>query len=54
MDYSLPDFFVHRISQARILEWVAISFSNGSGNAFEKRRQRLVKYSEADIFQKKF
>ena len=30
MDYSLPGFSVHRILQARILEWVAISFSRGS------------------------
>ena len=28
MDYSLPDSSVHGISQARVLEWVAISFSN--------------------------
>ena len=27
MDYSLPDSSVHWIFQARILEWVAISFS---------------------------
>ena len=27
---SLPGFSVHRILQARILEWVAISFSRGS------------------------
>ena len=27
-DYSLPGFSVHEILQARILEWVAISFSN--------------------------
>ena len=27
MDCSLPDSSVHGISQARILEWVAISFS---------------------------
>ena len=26
-DYSPPGCFVHRISQSRILEWVAISFS---------------------------
>ena len=25
MDYSLPDSSVHRISQARMLEWIAIS-----------------------------
>ena len=30
MDYSLPDFSVHVIFQARILEWVAIPFSRGS------------------------
>ena len=27
MDYSLPDSSIHGISQARILEWAAISFS---------------------------
>ena len=26
MDYSLPDAFAHGIFQARILEWVAISY----------------------------
>ena len=30
MDCSLPDFSVHGISQARTLEWVAISFSKAS------------------------
>ena len=30
MDSSLPGSFVHGILQARILEWVAISFSRGS------------------------
>ena len=30
VDYSPPGFSVHRILQARILEWVAISFSRGS------------------------
>ena len=29
MDYSPPGSSVHGISQARILEWVAISFSRG-------------------------
>ena len=29
MDYSLPGASVHGILQARILEWVAISFSRG-------------------------
>ena len=30
VDYNLLDFFVHGILQARILEWIAISFSRGS------------------------
>ena len=30
MDYSLPGSSIHRIFQARILEWVPISFSRGS------------------------
>ena len=30
VDYSLPSFTVHGIFQAKILEWVAISFSRGS------------------------
>ena len=30
MDYSPPGSSIHGISQARILEWVAISFSRGS------------------------
>ena len=30
MDYSPPGFSVHGISQARMLEWVAISFSRAS------------------------
>ena len=30
MDWSLPGASVHGIFQARVLEWVAISFSRGS------------------------
>jgi len=30
MDCSLPDYSVHEISQARILEWVVIFSSGGS------------------------
>ena len=32
LDCSLPGSVVHRIFQARILEWVAISFSRGSSH----------------------
>ena len=37
-DYSPPAFSVHRILQARILEWVAISFSRGSSDPGIKLR----------------
>ena len=33
MDYSLPDSSVHGISQARTLQWVALSFSRGSSQS---------------------
>ena len=33
MDYSPPDSFVHEIFQARILEWVAISYSRDLSDA---------------------
>ena len=36
MDSSLPGFSVHGISQARVLEWVAILFSRGSSQAREQ------------------
>ena len=36
MDYSPPGYSVHGIFQARILEWVAISFSRGSSQPWIK------------------
>ena len=33
IDYSPPGFSAHGILQARILEWVAISFSRGSSQS---------------------
>jgi len=33
MGYSPPDSSVHGISQAKILEWIAISFSRGSSQS---------------------
>ena len=41
MDCRLPDSSLHGILQARILEWVAISFSRGS---FRPRDQTCVSY----------
>ena len=47
MDYSLPDSSVHGIFQARVLEWVAISFSRdlpdqGSNPGLLHCRQTLL------------
>ena len=38
MDCSVPGSSVHRISQARIVEWVAIPFSKGSSQPLPKPR----------------
>ena len=38
MDCSPPGSSVHRISQARILEWVAMSFSRGSSRPRDRTR----------------
>ena len=42
MDCSLPGFFVHGISQARILEYVAISFSRGSSQCRSQTQHLLL------------
>ena len=38
MDYSWPGSFVHGVSQARMLEWVAISFSRRSSQPRNQTR----------------
>ena len=42
MDCSLPDFSVHEILQARILEWVTISFSRGSSRPRDRTQVSLI------------
>ena len=42
MDYSPPGFSVHGISQARILEWVAFSFSRGSSQPRDQTRVSCI------------
>ena len=42
VDCSPPGFSVHRILQARMLEWVAISFSRGSSQPRDKTRVFLI------------
>ena len=47
MDYSPPGSSVHGISQARVSEWVAISFPRGS---FPPRDQTCVSFIEGGFF----
>ena len=47
MDWNLPGSPVHGISQARILEWVAISFSRGSS---QSRDQTHLSCTDRQIF----
>ena len=42
MDHSLPGSSVHRILQARILEWVAVPFSRRSSQARDRTRISYV------------
>ena len=42
MDCSLPDSSVHKILQARILEWVAIPFSRGSSPARDRTQVSCI------------
>ena len=42
MDCSLPGSSVHGILQARILEWVAISFSRGSSQPRDRTRVSCI------------
>jgi len=42
MDCSLPGSSVHRIFQARVLEWGAIAFSREQGDTNEPRKFRSV------------
>ena len=44
MDYSPPGSSVHGILQARILEWVAISFSRGSSQHRCQTRVSCISY----------
>ena len=45
MDYSLQGSSVHGISWARILKWVAVSFSRGSSLLRDQTRVSSVQFS---------
>ena len=49
MDYSPPDFSVHGILQARILEWVDISSSKGSSWPRDQIRTSCISWLQADF-----
>ena len=42
MDCNLPGFTVHAILQAKILEWVAISFSRGYSQAMDQTQVSCI------------
>ena len=42
MNRSLPGSFVHGILQAKILEWVAISFSRGSSRPRDRTQVSCI------------
>ena len=62
IDRSLPGSSVHGILQARILEWVAISFSTkwslmvstSLGREGAQEKQRLLKFSTQGLVPRKF
>ena len=52
MDYSLPRSSVHWIFQARILEWVAISFSKSQKKAVPKNAQTTAQLHSSHMLVK--
>ena len=50
MDCSPPGFSVHGISQARILEWVAISFSRGSSQPRNQTHISCISCITGELF----
>ena len=49
MDYSLPGSSVHRVFQAQILEWVAISYSRASSQPRDQTRVSCISYTGRQI-----
>ena len=50
MDCSTPGSSVYGISQARILEWVAISFSRGSSWSGDRTHMSFISYIAGSFF----
>ena len=49
MDYSLPGSSIHGIFQARVLEWVAISFSKIRFNWLQIKQEKLISASPSPL-----
>ena len=49
MDCSIPGSSVHRIFQARVLEWVAISFSRESSQPRDQTQVSCILYIDRQI-----
>ena len=49
MGCCLPGSFVHEISQARILEWVVVSFSRGSSQPRDQANLCLLHWQEDSL-----
>ena len=55
VDYTLPGCSVHRILQARILEWVVISFSRGKSSVQSAKTKPVADCgSDHELFIAKF
>ena len=50
MDYSPPGFSVHGIFQARVLEWIAISYSRGSSRPRDRTHVSWLSCSGRQFF----
>ena len=50
MDCSLPGSSIHGISRARVLEWVAISFSRGSSPPRDRTQVSHRRFSQPSIY----
>ena len=49
MDCSLPGSSVPGIFQARVLEWVAIAFSESVDRGYENLRQRIRTWGKSEM-----
>ena len=49
MDCSLPGSSIHGIFQARVLEWVAIAFSESVDRGYENLRESIRTWGKSEM-----